>query len=113
MNSADAFAQLLLQPHAQVNVRLDYHWLRLTESRDLWYSGGGAIKDDAFGFAGTPRKQSQHNLAHLVDASVTVQLMSRLTLGLYYGHAFGEGVVRGTFARRDADYGCGELTFRY
>jgi len=29
MNTADAFAQLLLQPHAKVSVRLDYHWLRL------------------------------------------------------------------------------------
>jgi hypothetical protein len=112
MNDVDTFAQLLLQPHAKVSVRLDYHWLRLTESRDLWYSGGGAIKDDVFGYAGIP-SSDRHELAHVVDASVTVVLPSQLTLGLYYGHAFGQGVVRGTFAGADADYGFGELTYRY
>jgi hypothetical protein len=112
MNTADAFAQLLLQPHAKVSIRLDYHWLRLTESGDLWYSGGGATKDDVFGYAGIP-SSDRRELAHLVDASVTVVLPSRFTLGLYYGHAFGQGVVRGTFAGADADYGFGELTYRY
>lgn len=112
MNSADAFVQLLLQPHAKVSVRLDYHWLRLTESADLWYSGGGATKDDVFGYAGTP-SGDRSELAHLADANVTVVLSSRFTLGLYYGHAFGQGVVRSTFAGADADYGFGEITCRY
>jgi Alginate export len=112
MNSADAFAQVLLQPHAKVSVRLDYHWLRLSESADLWYSGGGAFKNDVFGYAGTP-SSGRSDLAHLVDASVTVLLSSQVTLGLYYGHAFGQGVVRGTFAGADANYGFGELIYRY
>jgi hypothetical protein len=112
MNSTDVFGQLLLQPHSKVSLRFDYHWLRLTESADLWYSGGGAIKSDVFGFAGTP-SSGRNELAHLADVSVTVQLTSHATLGCYYGHAFGEGVVRGTFAGSDADYGFGELTYRY
>jgi hypothetical protein len=112
MNTADAFAQLLLQPHTKVSARLDYHWLRLTESGDLWYSGGGATKDDVFGYVGIP-SSGRRELAHLVDASVTVGLPSGFTLGLYYGHAFGQGVVRGTFAGADANYGFWELTYRY
>lgn len=112
MNNADTFAQLLLQPHAQVSVRLDYHWLRLTESKDLWYSGGGAIKDDVFGYTGIP-SSGRRELAQLVDASATIMLPSQFTLGLYYGHAFGQGVVRGTFAGAGADYGFAELTYRY
>jgi hypothetical protein len=112
MNNTDVFAQLLLQPHPKVSLRFDYHWLRLTESADLWYSGGGAIKDDVFGYAGTP-SSGRRELAHLADVSMTVALADHVTLGVYYGHAFGAGVVRGTFAGSDADYGFGELTYRY
>jgi hypothetical protein len=34
-------------------------------------------------------------------------------LGVYYGHAFGQAVVRTSFEDPDADYGFTELTFRY
>jgi hypothetical protein len=112
MNDQDLFAQLILRPHARVTVRTDYHWLSLTESRDLWYSGGGATNDSVFGFAGAPAG-AHRELAHLVDLSVTVLLHERLTVGAYYGHAFGRSVVETTFAGADADYGFVEMTFRY
>ena len=76
MNSQDTFAQLILKPHSRVTVRTDYHWLRLSEKRDLWYAGGGATN-------------------------------------AYYGHAFGQGVVKHTFAGADANYGYLELMLRY
>jgi hypothetical protein len=44
MNLDDRFVQLIVKPLAKVTVRLDYHDLRLAESTDLWYSGGGAVK---------------------------------------------------------------------
>jgi hypothetical protein len=112
MNSEDAFVQLITKPHPRVSVRCDYHWLRLTSSRDLWYSGGGATNDDVFGFAGVP-STGRNELAHLVDAGVTVTLPLRLMLYLYYAHAFGQGVVSGTFDGEQADYGYVELTYRY
>jgi hypothetical protein len=112
MNSQDTFTQLILKPHPRVSVRTDYHWLRLTEKRDLWYAGGGATNDDLFGFSGIPA-DNHRELAHLVDLGVTVQLMKRLSAYAYYGHAFGQGVVKGTFAGAGADYGYVELTFRY
>jgi hypothetical protein len=112
MNNQDVFAQLILRPHARVTLRSDYHWLSLTESRDLWYAGGGATNNGIFGFSGAP-SGGRRELAHLVDLSVTVSLHSRLTLGAYYGHAFGRDVVGTTFAGEDADYGFTELTFRY
>ena len=62
------------QPHARVTVRTDYHWLRVTERDDLWYSGGGATNDDIFGFSGSPAG-GHRELAHLVDVSVTVSLL--------------------------------------
>jgi hypothetical protein len=112
MNDQDVFAELILRPHARVTVRTDYHWLSLTERADLWYSGGGATNDSVFGFAGAPAGGGRE-LAHLVDLSITMALLERLTLGAYYGHAFGRSVVATTFAGTDADYGFVEMTFRY
>ena len=112
MNLQDVFASFVLRPHEIVTVRTDYHWLRVTEGRDLWYSGGGAQNDDLFGFAGAPAR-GRHDLAHLVDLSATVAVTSWLTIGGYYGHAFGGDVVGRTFGGRDADYGFVETTVRY
>jgi len=112
MNNQDLFAQLLLKPHPRIGIRTDYHWLRLTEAADLWYAGGGATNADVFGFAGTP-SGGRRELAHLVDVGITASLIDRLTAYVYYGRAFGQGVVRQTFAGTGANYGYLELTFRY
>jgi Alginate export len=112
MNTEDLFGQLILQPHERVNVRADYHWLRLTESADLWYAGGGATSDTFFGYAGSP-SGGHHELSHLVDLALTVSLTKQLSAYAYYGHAFGQGVVSSNFAGTGADYGYIELTLRY
>lgn len=112
MNSEDFFAQLLLRPHPRVTVRCDWHWLRATESADLWYAGGGASNNRIFGFSGTPTG-GHRELAHLVDASLAATLHERVTLYLYYGHAFGQGIVARTFAGKQLDYGYAEVTVRY
>lgn len=112
MNGGDAFAQLLLRPHERIAVRLDYHWLQLTEARDLWYAGGGATNDDVFGFSGTP-SNGRRGLAHVAEIGVNVTLASRLTAYAFYAHAFGQGVVDATYADADASYGYLELTVRY
>lgn len=112
MNLDDVFAQLVLQPHRRLLVRLDWHRLRVGEGRDLWYSGGGATNDDVFGYAGAPAA-GRRDLAHLVDASVTLELPWNVTVAGYYGHAFGGAVVGATFDGRGADYGFVEATYRY
>jgi hypothetical protein len=112
MNSSDVFAELTLQPHARVTLRTDYHWLQVTESRDLWYQGGGAINRDVFGYAGSPAN-GERGLAQVVDLSITVQVLEQLTLGAYYGHAFGGSVVGQSFAGRGTDYGFVEATWRF
>jgi hypothetical protein len=112
MNLQDVFASLILRPHEIVTLRTDYHWLRLTEGADLWYSGGGAQNDDLFGFAGTPAA-GRHDLAQLVDLSATVAVTRWMTVAGYYGHAFGGDVVGTTFAGNDVDYGFVEMTLRY
>jgi hypothetical protein len=112
MNSADLFLELILRPHERVFVRTDWHCLEVTEGRDLWYQGGGVTNRTLFGYGGAPAN-GDHQLAQLVDVSVTVTLLRRLTLGTYYGHAFGRDVVGQSFRGRDADYGFVELAFRY
>ena len=112
MNTADAFAQVILVPHRRVSVRVDHHWLSLSEVRDRWYSGSGATKDDAFGYTGLP-SGGRRELARLVDASIAVDLAKHLSCNTYYGHTFGEGVVRTTFAGAEADYGYVELVLSF
>jgi alginate export protein len=112
MNSSDVFTELLLQPHPRVALRTDWHWLQVTEPHDLWYQGGGATNGDIFGFAGSPAA-GRRNLAHVVDLGVTFQALEALTLGAYYGHAFGGAVVGRSFTGRDANYGFVETTFRF
>ena len=95
MNSSDVFFELLLRPHDRVSVRTDFHWLRVTDGRDLWYSGGGATSNTFFGYAGSPANGNRA-LATLADISVTVALIEHLTV---------EGVLRPRLrgSRRRAD----------
>ena len=112
MNDEDVFAQLIATPCSRVTVRTDYHWLRLTEPRDLWYAGGGATNDRVFGFSGIPAR-GRRELAHVVEVALDVKLLDRLSASAYYAHAFGQGVVGATFSGKDASYGYLELTLRY
>ena len=111
MNSADAFAQVLLTPHRIVSLRCDYHWLELSDPRDLWYSGGGATNNDIFGYAGSP-SGGHHDLAQVLDLSATVRVLRQLAVSGYFGHAFGGDVVGATFAGRTANYGFVELSYK-
>jgi hypothetical protein len=113
MNNQDLFAQFILKPHSRVTIRSDYHWLRLTTSKDLWYAGGGATSNQFFGFSGTP-SSGHRELAYLTDVSATISILKQLTAYAYYGRAFGQRVVKGTFPGGDtANYGYIELTYRY
>ncbi len=104
MNNQDVFAQAILRPADGIEVRADAHWLRVVESRDLAYFGGGATSENFFGFGGVPA-QGRHELAYLTDVSVTWRPTSYLKLYAYYGHAFGQGVIAANFLGRDANYG--------
>ncbi len=113
MNLDDRFVQLILKPHPQVTVRADYHDLDLAESRDLWYSGGGAIRSDLFGYGGLPSSGSS-DLARLVDVGVTYVPIRQVSLYGYYGRVLGGEVIAGTFPwGENANYGYLEATYRW
>ena len=112
MNTGDLFLELILRPHDRVFVRTDWHWLQVTEARDLWYQGGGVTKGSIFGYGGSPAS-GQRDLGQLLDLTITVTLLKQLTLGTYFGHVFGGDVIGASFAGKDASYGFIELAFRY
>ncbi len=96
MNLEDSFAEVLLRPHARLAIRSDYRWLRLSQSADLWYSGGGAFQYATFGFTGRPSGGSR-DLGNLVDFSAEFKATSKTTLTFYYGNANGGKIIHSIY----------------
>jgi alginate export protein len=95
MNSKDAFAELILRPK-RVTVRSDIHSLRLADSTDLWYSGGGAFQATTFGYTGRP-SNGQSTLGTLYDLSAEVTLTPHVVVGGYFGYATGGLVTQAIY----------------
>ena len=100
MNSKDAFAELILRPK-RFTVRSDIHWLRLADSTDLWYSGGGAFQAATFGYTGRP-SNGQSTLGTLYDVSADVTLTPHVGVGGYIGYAAGGLVTQAIYSGGNA-----------
>jgi hypothetical protein len=112
MNSEDLFLQTILKPLSNVTAAVTGHWLRVADSNDLWYAGGGATSNTFFGYSGVAAK-GRDELAYLTDLELTYVYDKHLTLYGYYGRAFGQGVVSSNFAGNNADYGYIEATVSF
>ena len=112
MNNQDLFLQAILKPLPGLSAALSTHWLRTTESADLWYSGGGATSNTFFGFAGIPAK-GRHELSYLTDLELTYVFNKHLAFYAYYGRAIGQGVVAANLVGNNADYGYLETTLSF
>lgn len=111
-NLKDLFAQVILKPAARLTLRTDIHGLRLADSHDLWYGGGGAYNNSAFGYNG--RTSSGHsNLATLADFSADYQLRKNTLLTFYFGYAFGGDVISSIYKDRNAGFGYVELNHKF
>lgn len=99
MNMSETFAQALLRPRRNVNLRLDVHRLRLTDAADLWYAGSGANSrtGTVFGFAGR-RSNGSTDLGTMVESTADWTVSTHLTLNGYLGRMAGGHVVSETFA---------------
>jgi hypothetical protein len=97
---------LNLRPLAKLAVRSEVHALRLDKATDLWYSGGGAFQPKTFGYTGRP-SNGNRGLANVWDLSGDYQITSSLGATLYYGHAWGKGVISSIYPK-DAN---GQLIF--
>jgi hypothetical protein len=109
MNNQDMFLQAILKPLPGLSATVSGHWLRATESTDLWYSGGGATSSTFFGYAGI-NVQGRHELSYLTDLELSYAVDKHLTLYSYYGRAIGQGIMSANFVGNNADYGYIEAT---
>lgn len=112
MNNQDVFLQAVLVPASWCNLRFDWHWLRVQQGQDLVYSGGGATSDSFFGYAGVPANGAKE-LAHLVQAYLTLKLHPNAALNLLYAHAFGQTILARQFSAKHGNYGFVETVLSF
>jgi hypothetical protein len=92
MNNEDSFVQIFLQPGTGWALRADYHRIELNEGSDLWYAGGGAFNESAFGYVARPGF-SQKGLMDVIDLSVAYRFSSRYSGTLYLSTASGDDLI--------------------
>lgn len=109
-NLDDAFVELILRPSTRSTVRVDAHDLRLNNSNDLWYQGGGAFEPTGnFGYAGTT-SSGQSSLADLYDVSLDYKISTKSTMSFYYGYAVPGAVIKALYTDHPATMGYAEWT---
>ena len=106
MNNEDVYGSLNLRPVSKLGLRSEVHTLRLANAADLWYSGGGAFQPKTFGYTGRP-SNGNRGLANVWDVSADYQIVRSFGATLYYGHAWGKGVISAIYPK-DAN---GQLIF--
>lgn len=96
MNNEDLYGTLNLRPASKLTLRSEAHALRLASASDLWYSGGGAFQPQTFGYTGRP-SNGNRGLANVWDISGDYQITNSFSATLYYGHAWGKGVIQAIY----------------
>ncbi len=92
MNNEDRYGILILRPHAKVTITSEFHALRLSNSNDLWYSGGGAFQPWTFGYTGRSTS-GRRSLGNLYDTGADYRVNRHFTLSGYYGYTQGLAVM--------------------
>jgi hypothetical protein len=98
MNNEDVYGTLNLRPVSKVSLRSEVHALRLASASDLWYLGGGAFQPKTFGYTGRP-SNGNRGLANVWDLSADYQVTHSFSTTLYYGHAWGKGVIAAIYPK--------------
>lgn len=112
MNSTDLFVAAAMKPTPRLTLTSEIHRLRLTESADLWYSGGGAFQDRSFGFAGRPGGGNSE-LALVADLNIDYAFTSKTTFTLYFAAAKGDDVIDSIYAGRSGTMAYFEVLRRF
>jgi hypothetical protein len=111
MNSRDVFVAGSWKT-GRWTLTSELHRLRLASANDLWYSGGGAFDDRAFGFAGRP-SAGRKDLAVVFDLGADFAINPKTTIGAYAAVARGGEVVESMFAGDAARLVYFEVTRRF
>jgi hypothetical protein len=98
MNNEDLYGTLNVHPASRLTLRSEVHTLRLASASDLWYSGGGAFQPQTFGYTGRP-SNTNRGLANVCDLSADYQVTRSFSTTLYYGHAWGKGVISAIYPK--------------
>ncbi len=113
MNTTDRFGILILRPHAKVTVTSEFHALRLSDTNDLWYSGGGLFQPWTFGYSGRATS-GKRSLGNLYDTGAEYRVNRRLSLAGYFGYTQGLASLAQIYpAGKDGRFGYLELTQRF
>lgn len=100
-NNQDFYGALGLRPHPKLSLRSEIHALRLDQAADLWYLGGGAFQPRTFGYVGRP-SNAHRGLANVWDISADTQVTQNFSVGFYYGHAWGKGVIAAIYPKKSS-----------
>ena len=113
MNNSDEFVSLMDKPVPKLALRSDLHWLQLTSGKDLWYQGGGAFDNKVFGYVGRPAN-GHTSFATLADISADWNVTKSLSVGFYYGYAWGKSVIRAIYpSDPNGQFGYAELNWHW
>ena len=113
MNTQDLLGALILRPHAKLTTSSEFHSLRLTNPRDLWYSGGGVYQPWTFGYVGRSTS-GRRSLGNLYDTSVEYRANRSLTLTAYFGYTQGLAAMEQIYSQdKDGRFGYLELLYRF
>jgi len=112
-NNEDFYGTASFQFPRSVMTRSELHALRLADSQDLWYSGGGAFQPSTFGYTGRT-SGGRRSLANVWDVSLDFPLRYGFSATLYYGFAWGKGVISSVYpGGTNAQFGYVETNFRF
>ncbi|MGH9593507.1 MAG: alginate export family protein [Bryobacteraceae bacterium] len=113
MNTEDRFGALMLRPHSKVTMSNEFHALCLSNSNDLWYSGGGVFQPWTFGYAGRATS-GRRSLANLYDTSIEYRAFSRASFTGYFGYAQGLAAMEQVYSQgKDGRFGYLEIMYRF
>ncbi len=111
MNTQDAYAQFIVAPTQTTKLGVDFHYLALAETSDLFYGGSGPTsRSGSLGFYAR-NGGGNSTIGQVVDMSFSHTINKYLSWAAYYAHAFGSDVTRNVYqTKNDADYGYIEFT---
>jgi hypothetical protein len=113
MNNKDFYGSAVFRLPHQFVIRSELHALRLANSQDLWYGGGGAFQPKTFGYTGRA-SNGNRSLANVWDVSLDLPLGYGFSLTTYYAHAWGQSLIANIYpAGTSAQFGYVETNFRF
>ena len=113
MNNEDFYGTAVFRLPRSLVVRSEAHALRLANSQDLWYGGGGAFQPHTFGYTGRT-SGGNGSLANVWDVSLDCPLRYGFSITTYYAHAWGKNVIASIYpSGTTAQFGYVETNFRF